>query len=242
MRNKISEELFALQKKESVRGMKFPRPYYLFWEKYGRSLKGEMDEICGLLKKTAWFEFDTAQYDSNYADKLKIEVGKQSMLGKGYDGCLLISIAEGVDENELIKLMEYIKGQEELVVPVFSVKCEEEVERIKSVIERYHYCRIAEGEEYTAKEQTDIIRQELEECGFELEDAQAVLEVMEGVCWDEKDRVENTLKNVAKQMIYEEMIKEEEKESIEGYEFLKRTLYERGDRETKHVIGFVMEG
>lgn len=242
MNNRISIELVTLQNKESELGIKLPKPYFLFLENYGRSLGREMDEISGLFAKNTWFEFDMAQYDEEHCNKLKIEIGKNAMFGKEYDGCVLIRLTEQADENELVKMLEYIKGQNHRIVPVFSVGSCANAERIKNVIENYQFCRLVEGDAYTTEEQAQILKTELSTYGFQLKDEKEVRKIMEDITWEKEEQVEKTLKNVAKQMIYEKVMEDSMEDKTIECSLLTEALGKQEKKETIRVIGFVMGG
>lgn len=242
MNNRISIELVTLQNKETELGIKLPKPYFLFLENYGRSLRGEMDEISGLFAKTTWFEFDTAQYDEEYCNKLKIEVGKKAMLGKEYDGCVLIRLSNQVDESEIIKMLEYIKGQNHKIVPVFSVESSVDADEIKKIMEAYQFCRVVEGDAYTTEEQVQILAAELGTYGFQLCDEETVAQIIKDVTWEKEEQVEKTLKNVAKQIIYEKVMEDSMEDKTIDSNLLTEALRKQEKKETIRVIGFVIGG
>ena len=55
----VLEELMQVRECEASRNRKLPRPYYLFVQKYGRSMEAEMPEIARLLGNGRWFLFST---------------------------------------------------------------------------------------------------------------------------------------------------------------------------------------
>jgi len=242
MNNRISNELVTLQNKETTLGLKLPKPYFIFVKSYGRSLSKEMKEICSLLEKTTWFGFNMTQYENEQCDKLRIEVGKESMLGKEYDGCILITLGESTEEGELMKVMEYIQGQKQRIVPVFSVDSQEAAERFKKVIELYQFCRVVEGEAYTVQEQMEILRNELKRYGFQMKDEAEVEKVLESLEWKKEELVAKTLRNVAKQMIYEKVMDEDSDDKQVDCEKFAAALNVQDMKATKRVIGFTMGG
>lgn len=243
MNNRISNELVTLQNKETALGIKLPKPYFLFVRNYGRSLVKEMKEICSLLKKPTWFSFNMAQYENEQCDKLRIEVGKESMLGKEYDGCILLTLGESTEEGELMKILEYIQEQKQRIVPVFSVSNYDAAERFKKVIELYQFCRVVEGEAYTVQEQMEILRDELKRYGFQMKDEAAMEKVLEGLEWEKEELVAKTLRNAAKQMIYEKAMSEDEDDKEIDSETLSKALNMQDKNViTIRVIGFTMGG
>lgn len=242
MNTKIYTELMTLRRKEKELGVVLPKPYFLFVENYGRNITGEMNEISGLLGKTTWFTFDLAKYDETYCEKLKIEVDKAAMLGKEYEGCILLCLPEDPKTDEAAKIMEYIQAQNGKIIPVFSMMSGTYSDGIKQLIDSYHFCRVIEGEPYTEAEQLEILKEELAAYGFHLKNEAKISSQLKDTAWGKEDEVENILRNVARKMVYEKVLNDSAKNKEVDSKSFADAFEMQEKKEPVRVIGFAIGG
>ena len=70
-----------------------PKPYFIFVKSYGQTLEESMQEIAHSLGKEDGFVFFTNRFkEEELCEKLDLEKQKRTLLGKTYNGCVLVSL------------------------------------------------------------------------------------------------------------------------------------------------------
>ena len=240
MKHSILKEVEQIKETENTKGIKFPKTSYIFVENYGRTIHKEMQKLTELSGKKGWFVFQAVKHQGVYQE-FTVELSKHAMLGKEFEGCILIEVSWQVEKNELRQMLEYLKEQENKINFFFSVKEEKIAKELKAEMDRYFFTRMLEGEVYSQEEQLRILMEELEKYELYVEESvkQEVLKLLAGLSWQTTDLVEHTLQNVARKLAYEKMLEDSSDGLLE--EDIKKALEEVNPYSQKNRIGFVLE-
>ncbi len=234
----------------------FEIPNYLYVKHYGRNLEDKLSRIAACMGKQDWFRLRVGGSDRKEKplQELLIQLEKNSPIGRSFDGCVYIEILENVleREEEVRELLEYLKEQRETIYCIFSAENEESAARAECLLEQFFFVRRMNAMEYSAEEQSEIFRQTIQESGFYLsrEAQEELMDYCEDREWKSTDQVEQKIKNMAKNLIYERMLYNSENAgelSKEVSEVHMRECLKKGPAQVttnKRVIGFqmVMEG
>ena len=247
MKSNLLSEIQQILEREDRMKVTLPIPHYLFVQRYGREITGDMQEIAALFGQKEWFSFDTnrQQKDGKLLSYFKMELDRHAGLGREYTGSILIELSGEEDEKELEELFHYIDSHKERLYCIYTMKVSEEVKTVRKHLEQYGFVRVVQGEKYDAYEQIEIFQDTLESYQFQLnEEAEHyVTEFFRKREWEETDAVKKRIENIAKELVYGNLIKEETEKSIITKEEVEQVLISlQGEPAKKRQIGFVIGG
>ncbi len=245
MNHTILDDIRSIKQLEKRIGKQIPQPLFLFVESYGRTMDDMLDELAKELGKPDAFVFCTEKYaENNPKQYLECEMKKRAMLGKSYNGCVLIKLSGGLDVGELHELVQCVLERQEELVAVFSVNSQRMAQRVKRVLEEYIYVRVVEGAPLSEEEQLCILEEQWDGFGITLfpHEKEKIREVLGTHVWDVSDCVSTRLKNLAMKIAYEKVFSgnSEFDHSIESSFELE--LNSREKEPKRRQIGFVLEG
>ena len=245
MMHSVLEEMKYVKKNEAERGVKFPETTYLFVENYGRNMQDEMQDIAELLGKKEYFTFraDWLTKPTGVYGDFQVELQKHAMLGKEYEGCILLEVSALLNEPEMLQILSLLKRQENKISFLMTAKDDIDVSEIRNMMEQFFFARVVEGQIYSPEEQYGIIKTELEKYGFEPEETQGedLMEYLKEFPWKKSDAVECKLRNVVKKLVYEKMLEHSSSLNV-TYEEIKNALSGPRKDGTASRIGFLLEG
>ena len=233
MKKELLKEIKQILEQSKVRAIDFPIPSYLFMQKYGRSIKKEMKEVTKVLGESEWFFFQTLEQNTEESLRFRFQRQEEQNagLGKVFKGCVLIEVSGEEDEKEWNRLLEYLEEQKGRIRCFFTTKNLQEENRIRECLERYFFVRVLKAEEFNREEQQGFLEETLEEYGFFVteETKIATQNFFEQRRWKETEDVEKSIRNLAKNLVYERMLNSSEiRNSIELREW-ERILKIKGD-------------
>lgn len=244
MGHSILEELVKIKNAEEKSKIRFPKATYLFVENYGRKLHTEMEEIAALLQAKKWFtlQADWSRNEKGVFEAFQVELQRNSILGKAFEGCILIELAGEAEEGELRQILESLKEQEEKITFFVTAESMECAEEIKRHMDRYFFTRIIEGNAYDVGEQWSIVKDELEAYGLTVEEGagEKVQSHLEEIRWHTTDLVRQRLENAAKQIAYEKMLDADGGSELTAEEIV-RGLDIFPENKKKSQIGFLLK-
>lgn len=211
MNNGILAELDILKNYEEKTNRKKLRPYYLFVQKYGRTLVTEMQQIAEGFGKNKFFCFNrgNASDKGSLTECFRLELEKNAELGKVFNGLVLISLTGAEEEKERIELYQYITDRAAELSCVFMTRSEITGEVLKQEMEQYlPLVRMKTGESYDIEEQLEVFTNTLRENGAGLT-SEASEYARREFCdmeWNETDHVENRIRNIAYNLVYEQIL------------------------------------
>ena len=239
----VLEEIKQVKKCEEAKQVKLPQPYYLFVQKYGRSMEAELPEIARQLSNGTWFYFCTEgkKKDVSITSRFLVEQEKNAELGKQFRGCVLIELTGEEEPKELFEFLSYIRQQAAQFCCVFSTRALDCVESIRKSLEQHFFIRVIDGEKYDTAEQKGLFLNVLGSFGFSLEGniAEEVETVFSGVIWEESDMVQNKIENLARNMVYEKLLNPEALQVISMEEIRTAAAGLKKGTEKVRKIGFV---
>lgn len=240
MKNNLVNEIEQIVERRQNGSAYIPLPTYLYVEHYGRSIENDMKEITTLLGKRDFFVFKMSRVQKleSLVRSFQMELEKHAALGKEFSGCVLIELSEDVEPEALSDLVEYVARREELTCLFTGKEMQEEVQEL---LEQHFFVRTVEGQKYTCEEQLEILNQVFAEAQF-IADSEAV-KIFEKFFaekeWQTGDMVQNRIRNIARNLVYEKMMQKaavEKSISEEDAEnAVKKFLKEP---QKKNVIGF----
>ena len=242
MRYEILEAMERLTEYEEMLGRTVLKPMYLFVQKYGRSMEPVLKETAEAYGKKKYFSFRKEKESKEIAllDKFLVELQKRSELGKRFDGFVLVELTgeEGVKERAIF--YEYIKENASEISCMFTVKDEEAAEVLRKELEQYFpFARTVHEECYSPAEQKEILMAAFRQGGAILtKTAEKRLEEILGEMeWKVTDHVENVLRNLANNLIYEQVMNGKAWEEISENQ-VKEALARLEEKTEKIPIGF----
>lgn len=242
--NTILRELDKIKDAEMYEGIRTPIPNYLYIPRYGRKLRGQMDEILARMGKKGWFFFKADEWSEGgkLVEKFNMDLQKHSDTGKEYTGCVLIELSkETLMKDGLPEFFEYLKEKEQQFFFLFAVKDAKDAAAVQKCMEQYFFTRVVYADEFSIEEQFDIIRNICREYGFgiDLKEQAFIIRGLKEREWKENEHMEFILQNAAKAVIYETMLDDKAKErsvSAEMSEKLLENLQKTAKKEK--VFGF----
>ncbi len=243
MKHVILEAMKQLLKYEEGIGRAVPRPTYLFVEKYGRTMEPVLQETAEAFgkKKYVVLRNEKEGKEKSLLDRLHVETQKRSDVGKQFDGFVLVELSGEEAAKERVSLYEYIKKNSSKIACMFTVKDEETAEMLQKEMEQYFpFVRAAFEECYSPEEQKEILMTALEQGGAALTKGAGnqVAEMFGEVGWKTTDHVENKLRNLANNLVYEQIMKGDAQGLISGEELQKAMLRLTEEQAEKMPIGF----
>lgn len=240
MKNNLMNEIEQIVARRKDGKSYVPMPTYLYVEHYGRNIEENMKDISHLFGEKNFFTFkmNRMQKQETPLRNFQVELDKHAELGKEFIGCVLIEISEEAGTEELADFFEYIAGQESLKC-LFAIK--EDAEEIQELLEQHFFVRVVEGQKYTTEEQLEILNEVFAEAQFVINvEAMKIFEkFFTEKEWQTGDMVENRIRNIARNLVYEKMMQEESFErgiSKEDAEAAVKKLWKEPQK--KNVIGF----
>ena len=228
-------------------GNNIPVPNYLFVQRYGREINGEMNEITSLLGQKGWFSFSTNSIKNN--EKLltgfQVELERNAGVGKEYAGSVLIEFSGNEEEKELEDLLDYIDSQKYRLRCVYTIKDSENTKDIKGLLENYGFVRVVQGEEYEVSEQMAIFTDTMALYDYKLEKTakEYIDEFFGKQKWKEEDAVKIRIQNIAKEIVYNKLMKPEGKGKVVRKAEVENVIQlMQCEKTTKRQMGFVMGG
>lgn len=247
MKNNLLREIKQMLEIKANTGNAIPIPTYLFVQRYGRDIHEYMEEIATLFEQKEWFPFCCANVkkEEKLITGLKMELERHSGIGKEYIGSVLIEFSGMEEEKEIEELLDYIDRQKPRLHCIYTVKASGEVQEIIEQLENYGFARVVEGEEYEVLEQMNIFRDTLKMYQFELDEAaeKHIVKFLERQKWQEEDAVKIRIQNMAKEIVYNQMMEGRQKDRLLRKEEVESVLQSlKLSKTQKRQIGFVMGG
>lgn len=208
----VLEELMQVRECEASRNRKLPRPYYLFVQKYGRSMEAEMPEIARFLGNGRWFLFSTEgkKKDVSMTSRFLVEQEKHAEIGRPFQGCVLVELTGEEESKELFEFLNYIKQKTQQFCCVFSTRALENADEIKEHLEQHFFVRRIDGKGYGEREQRELFLKVLSGYGFAVDNLEEAVEhLFSEVLWQEEDMVQSRIENMAQNLVYEKMMQAE---------------------------------
>lgn len=240
MKNNLMNEIEQIVERRQNGSAYIPMPTYFYVEHYGRSIENNMKEITELLGKKEFFVFKMSRVQKleSFVRSFQMELEKHASLGKEFNGCVLIELSEDVEQEALADLVEYVARREELTC-LFTGK--EKEEEVQELLEQYFFVRVVEGQKYSCEEQLEILNQVFAEAHF-IADIEA-MKIFEKFFaekeWQPGDMVQNRIRNIARNLIYEKMIQKETVEKCISEEDAERAVKKLlKEPQKRNVIGF----
>lgn len=242
MRYEILEAMERLAEYEEMLGKTVPKPMYLFVQKYGRSMEQVLKETAEAYGKGKCFFFrkEKESQENLLLDKFLVELQKKTEIGKRFEGFVLVELTgeEGVKERAMF--YEYLKEKASEISCMFTVKNEEAAEVLcKELEQHFPFARTVHEECYSPAEQKEILMAAFGQGGAILtETAEKQLEEILGkIEWNTTDHVENVLRNLANNLIYEQVMNGNAWELI-SEKLVREALARLEERAEKIPIGF----
>ena len=239
----VLSEIHQVQQCEKSRQLRLPKPYYLFVQKYGRSLEQEMPEIAKALGNGKWFSFGTEgkKKEVSITSRFLLELEKYAEIGKPFQGCVLVELTGQEESKELFEFLSYIRQKNNQFCCVFSTRALECAKDLQEALEQHFFVRVIDGEAYGSEEQKGLFLDVLNDFGFVADESvQAELEqVFLNVLWEEEDMVQNKIENLARNMVYEKMLQTDAKLLVTMEEIREATAVLKREPEKLRRIGFV---
>lgn len=250
MKNNLLTEMQQILGREDARKGSLPIPNYLYIQQYGRDLVDEMPQIAALFGQTEWFSFDTGaqQKEGNILSHFMMELNRHAGVGREYSGSILIELStpeEEKEEKELEELLSYIDSQGNRLHCVYTMREQENVDKVKKQLENYGFVRVVYAKPYQADEQMEIFLDTLQTYQFQADTeakrcAEAFFQEKE---WETSDAVKIRIENIAKEIVYCSFVNEEVQDNIVQKEEVEQVLASLAKEMTKkRQIGFVIGG
>lgn len=202
-------EYMTLKQKEETLGITLPKPVYLFVEHYGRSLEEDLPKLTEVFGFHDYFSFstDNLSADSNLYQSFYSQMQQAAPTGREFQGCILISLSDRIQEHDFIALIALIKNTEG-IVPIFTKKSDADIHPLLPILKNHFFLRVINGEPYTTEEQFQIALNELLRCGFSLtpETEQLLTETLEHCAWRKSDSVSHKLKTIVQNLAYDKLM------------------------------------
>ena len=112
-------------------------------------------------------------------------------------------------------------------------------------MEKYGFVRVVRGEEYETFEQIEIFQEVIKLCQLQLEeDAEKyIVDFFEKLKWQEEDVVKIRIQNMAKEIVYNKLMENGDKEKNIKKEDVESVLHSlKVNKGMKRQIGFVRGG
>ena len=246
MKNNLLEEIQLLFEKKKDLKRVIPVPSYLFVQRYGRQIHEHMKEIAEVFGQKDWFIFSCASVtcEEKLLSAFKMELERHSGIGKEYTGSILVEFSGEKEEKQIEDLLEYIHKQKQRIHCIYTIKVSEE-ENIKELLEKYGFVRVVRGEEYETFEQIEIFQEVIKLCQLQLEeDAEKyIVDFFEKLKWQEEDVVKIRIQNMAKEIVYNKLMENGDKEKNIKKEDVESVLHSlKVNKGMKRQIGFVRGG
>jgi len=245
MKSNLLQEMGRIFAREEEMKHPLPMPIYLFIQNFGRSIEDDMKEIAELFHKKQWFSFKTGhrETDRSILAKFLLEQECQSSIGKEYDGCVLVELSGEEPENELAEFLDYINEQKERLNCIFTMKPTDAVADVRRQLAADSFLRVIYGEKYDAFEQIEIFLGILEKYQLTLDESaqKEVRDFCKEKEWKEIDTVEIQISNIAKEIVYEKYLEEEQQNRHVTREEVLKALSRLEEPQKKRQIGFVQE-
>lgn len=211
MKYEILEALERLEEYEEMLGRKVPKPMYLFVQKYGRSMEQVLTETAEAYGKKKYFFFRKEKENKENAllDKFLVELQKRSELGKRFDGFVLVELTGEEGVKERATFYEYIKENAAEIACMLTVKNEEAAEVLRKELEQqFPFARTVHEECYSPAEQKEILMAAFRQGGAVLTEVavERLEEILGKIEWNTTDHVENVLRNLANNLVYEQVM------------------------------------
>ena len=247
MKSNLLSEMQQILEREDKMKVTLPIPHYLFVQRYGREIIDDMQEIAELFGQKEWFFFDTSrpQKDGKLLSYFNIELDRHAGLGREYTGSILIELSGEEDEKELEELFHYIDSHKERLHCIYTMKVSEEVKMVRRHLEKYGFVRVVPGEKYDSYEQIEIFQDTLEAYQFQLDEEaeRYVTKFFRKREWEETDAVKKRIENIAKELVYGNLIREEAEKNIITKDEVEQVLASlQSEPARKRQIGFVTGG
>lgn len=247
MNSNLLAEIQQILEREDRMKVALPIPHYLFVQRYGREITDDMQKIAELFGQKEWFVFDATKQsnDGKLLSLFKMDLDRHAGLGREYTGSILIELSGEEDEKELEELFHYIDSHKERLHCIYTMKVSEEVKIVRTHLEKYGFVRVAQGERYDVNEQIEIFQDTLQAYQFQLNEKAEhyVTEFFRKREWEETDAVKMRIENIAKELVYGNLIKEETEKSIITKEEVEQVLASlQSEPARKRQIGFVIGG
>ena len=247
MKNNLLTEIKQLFEKEELLGINIPVPSYLFVQRYGREIDGDMKEIAALFGQKEWFAFSAGNMknEEKLLTGFKMALERHSGVGKEYIGSILVEFSGKETEKEMEELLEYIDSQKHRLHCIYTVKATEWEEDIREQLENYGFVRVVQGEVYDAYEQIEIFEDTLKEYQFQMEEEAEhyIAEFFRKQKWQETDAVRVRIQNMAKEIVYNKLMEGENGKNRVRKEEVERIFRSlQTSKAAKRQIGFIAGG
>lgn len=213
MNSNLLTELQQIMEKEKSMKRKLPVPDYLFVQRYGREITDEMNEIAALFGDKEWFLFCTERKkrEETLRSYLQLELERRGGVGKEFSGSILIELSGNEEEHDLEEVFSYFSRQKQQYHCIYTVKAGTNTEYIKTQLAKTGFIRVVQGAEYDTSEQMEIFGDTLERYQFRLtkEAEDYIVHYFEKMKWKETDAVKVRIQNIAKEIVYNRLIKDE---------------------------------
>lgn len=205
------KEMNRLMMLEEKSGVKVPMPNFFYVERYGRKVEEQMDSILSGIGKKEWFLFktDCRFKEGGILHNFVMELEKYAKLGKEYDECVLVELAEDIHmEDEFEEFLGYLKTLENKIYFLFTMKQAKNTAIIQQCIEQYFFVRTIYAGEYSGEEQWEVIQSTCKEYHFTINCASEAFmrKRLEKKVWNTEEQVVCKLKNGVRSMVYEGML------------------------------------
>ena len=242
MRYEILEAMERLTEYEKMLGKAVPRPVYLFVQKYGRSMEPVLKETAEAFGRRKYFFFRKEKESNENAllDKFLVELQKNSELGKRFEGFVLVELTGEEGGKERAMFYEYIKENASEISCMFTVKEEAVAEVLRKELEQHFpFARTVHEACYSPAEQREILLAAFRQGGAILtETAEKRLEeISREIEWKTTDHVENVLRNLANNLVYEQVMSGNAWEEISEKQ-VQEALSRLEEKAEKIPIGF----
>ena len=246
MKSNLLNEMQQLFSAECM-GDTIPIPSYLFIQRYGREIQEEMQEITSLLGQKDCFFFCSVGRKSGekLVTNFQMALERNSGIGKDYSGCILIEFSGKEEEKEIEELLDYIDSQRARLHCIYTTKTAEKVKELKELLENYGFVKVVYGEEYEVVEQMEIFEEIVTTYGFQLEEEakEVIIDFFHKQKWEEEDRVKIRIQNMAKEIVYNRLVKEKHQDKNIKKEEVENVLHLlQESKKPKRQMGFVMGG
>lgn len=224
-----------------------PIPCYLFVQKYGRTIQGELLQITQTLGREKYFFFkaEGTQKEETILRRFLLEEERHAELGKKYNGCVLIELSGEESEKELYDLLDYLDRHQQRISLLFTTKEPLNSNDIRKQLEQFFFVRVIEGAKYGVQEQLTLFVDKLGSYQFELSESamEEIKSFVEHKEWKEGDMVEKRIQNLVSDIVYNRILAKEEENSVIEKEDIVIALHKVTENtEKRGIIGFVIGG
>lgn len=240
MKNNLVKEIEKIVAQRQNSRAFLPTPTYLYVKHFGRDIEDCMEEITSLMGESEFFVFKTSriQKTESILRSFLMELEKHAALGKEFKGCVLVELSAEIEPEELNDFLEYAVKQEQLKY-LFTTK--ENVEEMQELLEQHFFVRVVKGLAYSCEEQLEILDEAFQKYHFAADEEAMDLfrKTFSEKEWQENDMVMNRIQNIAKNLVYEKMLSDENNNRCilkeDAQEAVKKLTKETQKR---NVIGF----